>query len=101
MRTVEELARNGASLAERQERGAVNDLEKPRAHVADVASAAKRVPRAHERVLQRILGGAVAHDSPRVREQLRAVALDDDFERPLVFVSHELGEALVARARER
>ena len=64
--------------------------------MADFATAMQRVPGAHERLLDRVLGCRLAHDRSAVGEQRRAVSLEDHVKSALVARLHHGHEVRVA-----
>src|SRR5438552_4502924 len=77
----------------------MGDREQPRARIAHLLATTQRAPGAHASLLDGVLARLARHAST-MREQQRAVTLDDYLKRPLITGARELNQARVARAAQ-
>ena len=77
----------------------MGDREQPRARIAHLLATTQRAPGAHASLLDGVLA-RLARDASTMREQQRAVTLDDYLKRPLITGARELNQARVARAAQ-
>jgi hypothetical protein len=83
---------SGGQLAERHVAG---DSVKPGTQLTDLCACTKRLERAHERLLNRVLCVSVAQQLAAIAKQVTAVAQDDRRECRIVALASQDREVLV------